>query len=430
MKRQLRRLGLAMCGVLLMATAAHGDASAPTFNADIAPLVYGQCMDCHRQGEAGPFALGSYAEVKKRAKQIVKVTTSRYMPPWKADAGDLKFVGARHLSNAQIALFRAWFEAGCPEGEGSAPEPPKFPAGWRLGTPDLVVKMPEAYEVPAEGRDIYRCFVIPVKIPAGKYVRAMEYRPGNRRVVHHAVLTTMPPEEVAQRMEKDGDGSGPGWRSGLAPPGNLLPGPMRLWVPGMDPLPQPEGYAMAWPQDAQLVLQLHLHPDGKAEREQSTVGLFFTDEAPTGRLQNLVLMNKKVDIAPGDGAYRLERSFKVPVDVELIGLFPHMHLLGKSVVATATFPDGSTRRLLTIADWDFNWQGYYSCAEPLRLPAGTVLHAVWTFDNSAQNPRNPSTPPKRVRFGEQTTDEMGVLMMDVVAAGKGTPARAFGKGMR
>jgi len=418
MKKRMSWLG----AVLLVAcSVARAAGAATTFNKDVAPVVYGQCVECHREGEAGPFPLGSYEDVKKRAKQIVKVTASRYMPPWQAGVGDLKFVGERHLTDAQIERFRRWQEGGCPRGEGEAPRVPEFPAGWRLGTPDLIVKMPEAYEIPAEGRDIYRCFVIPVKIPAGKYVRAMEYRPGNRRVVHHAVLTTMAPDEVARRLADDGDETGPGFRSGLAAPGQLLPGPMRLWVPGMDPLPQPAGYAMAWPKDARLVLQLHLHPVGKAEREQSTVGLFFTDEAPTGKLQDLVLMNKKVDIAPGDGAYRLERSFTVPVDVELLGLFPHMHLLGKSVVATATFPDGSTRRLLTIGDWDFNWQGYYPCATPLRLPAGTVLHAEWTFDNSAGNPRNPSTPPKRVRFGEQTTDEMGVLMMDVVGVGNGRP---------
>jgi len=394
------------------------DVSAPTFAKDIAPLVHAQCAACHRDGEAAPFDLLTYADVKKHAKQIVTVTASRYMPPWKAVGGE--FVGQRHLTDVQVALFKSWHEAGAPEGDAAAtPKPPTFPTGWSLGRLDRIVKMTEFYEVPADGRDIYRCFVIPVQIPAGKFIRAVEYRPGNRRVVHHAVLTTLDKAEIARRMEKDVDATGPGFGSGLAAPGDRLPGPLGLWVPGMDTWPLPEGLAVAWPKNAELVLQLHLHPIGKREREQSTVGLFFTDQPPRTKVGTLLLFNRHVDIAPGDKQYRLTASKTVKVDTDVIGLFPHMHMLGRTVRTVATLPDGTKKTVLEIGDWDFNWQGYYQYATPLRLPAGTRLEATFTFDNSAENPRNPSTPPKRVMFGEQTEDEMGVVILDTVPARKG-----------
>ena len=277
--------------------------------------------------------------------------------------------------------------------------------------------MPEPFTVPADGRDIYRCFVIPVKVPAGKYIRAAEYRPGNRRVVHHAVLSTLPTEMARQKLAAEGDDTGPGFHSGLAAPGCGMPGPLGIWAPGKDPLPLPEGYAMAWPEGSDLVLQLHLHPGGKAEPEQSSVGLYFTDQRPKGSVLPLVLMNKEVHLAPGDKDYHLTKSTTLKFDADVIGLFPHMHLLGRTVKATATLPDGTTKPLLSIGDWDFNWQGYYQYATPLRLPAGTRMDAEWTFDNSAENPRNPSTPPRPVKFGEQTTDEIGALVLNVIPAG-------------
>jgi hypothetical protein len=386
----------------------------PTFTRDIAPLVFANCITCHRDGEAAPFELLTYKDVRKRAKQIVDVTATRYMPPWKAVGGD--FVGQRHLTDEQIALFQRWADAGAPEGDGPLPKLPVFPTGWSLGTPDLIVKMPEAYDIPADGRDIYRAFVIPVQVPAGKYVRALEYRPGNRRIVHHAVITTLNKAETAKRLKADGDATGPGFKTGLAAPGEKLPGPLGLWVPGLDTWPMPEGYAYAWPKDVELLVQLHLHPVGKRESEQSTIGLFFTDQPPRGKVRPLLLFNKKVDIAPGEKQYTLDSSQTLKEPADVIGLFPHMHLLGRTVDATATLPDGTTRPILKIADWDFNWQGYYQYAKPLRLPAGTKLRARFTFDNSAENPRNPSTPPQRVRFGEQTLDEMGVLLLDVIPA--------------
>lgn len=405
-------------GVLVMvAQASTAFAAAPTYYRDIAPIILNQCAECHRPGEAAPFALLSYADVKRRASQVADLTSRRLMPPWKAVPGAVKFLGERRLSDEQIRLIRAWVDADCPEGNpADGPAPPVFADGWRNGPPELVVRMPEPYAVPADGPDIYRSFVVPVEIPKGKYVRAAEFRPSNRTVVHHAVLTTMKREQIAKRLAAEPKGSGPGFKSGLNAPGDRLPGSPGIWVPGKDPLPLPDGYAMVWPEGADLLVQLHLHPSGKPETEQSSIGLYLTDEPPKGSLIPFVLMNRNVDIAPGQKDFTLKSEKPLPQAAEIVGFFPHMHLIGRTCKTTARLPDGSTLDLLTIDDWDFRWQGYYQCKTPVRLPAGTVIECVWTFDNSAENPAQPSNPPRRVRFGEGTLDEMGALVLDFVPA--------------
>ena len=408
---------IALVAVLPTLAGVPAVAADVTFNRDVAPLVHAQCAACHREGETAPFSLLTYDDARKRAKQIVEVTHERVMPPWKAepDEGRPAFLGERRLTDAQIGVLRAWLEQGTPEGDpADAPALPRFAAGWQLGEPDLVIRMPEAYRVPAEGRDIYRTFIVPVEVPPGKYVRAVEFRPGNPKVVHHAVLTTMPNVEARKLQRAEPKGNGPGFATGLVAPGERLPGSLGIWAPGKDAIPLPEGYAMAWPPGCELLLQLHLHPSGKPETEQSSIGLYLTDAAPRGQLRPIGLVNAEVDIPPGAKDYTLRDGHTLERDVAVIGLFPHMHLLGRTMTATATLPDGTVKPVLTIRDWDFAWQSYYQYAEPLRLPAGTRLQATWTFDNSADNPDNPSDPPRRVRFGEQTTDEMGVLILDVI----------------
>lgn len=388
-----------------------------TFNRDVAPIVYAQCAACHRAGETAPFPLLTYEDVRKRAKQVVEVTTGRVMPPWKAEAqeGHPPFLGERRLTDAQIAVLRTWLEQGAVQGDpADAPDPPRFAAGWQLGEPDLIVRMPEAYTVPAEGRDIYRSFIVPVEIPWGKYVRAVEFRPGNPKVVHHAVLTTMPNVDARKLQAAEPKGNGPGFATGLVAPGERLPGSLGIWAPGKESIPLPDGYAMKWPGGSELLVQLHLHPSGKPELEQLWIGIYLTDAEPRAQLQPLSLVNAEVNIPPGAKEYVLRDRHTLKRDVDVIGLFPHMHLLGRTITATATLPDGTVKPVLSIRDWDFAWQSYYQYAEPMRLPAGTRLEARWTFDNSADNPDNPSNPPRRVRFGEQTTDEMGVLILDVI----------------
>lgn len=395
--------------------AAGGRSGAPTFSHDVAPILFANCTSCHRPGEAGPFALLKYEDARRHASQIADLTSRRLMPPWKPNGGDVHFTGERGLTPAQIETLRAWSDANCPQGDpNETPPVPQYPVGWQLGTPDLIVKMPEPYTVPAEGRDIYRSFVVPVEIPAGKYVHAAEFRPGNRKVVHHAVLTTMDRASIAKKLAEEPKEAGPGFKSGLAAPGVRLPGSPGIWVPGKDPLPLPEGCAMPWPKDSDLLVQLHLHPSGKVETEQSSIAFYLTDQPPKASLRAVILANNNVDISPGDKSFTLSNTKTLAQDADVIGMFPHMHLLGRTCKTTATLPDGKKIELLNITDWDFRWQGYYQCKQPVRLPGGTKVETIWTFDNSAENPAQPSQPPKRVRFGEQTTDEMGAMVLDVV----------------
>jgi mono/diheme cytochrome c family protein len=396
--------------------AGAGDAASVTFNKDIAPLVFKRCTPCHRPGEVAPFPLLDYQQVSKRAKLIKEVTSTRIMPPWKAEPGAGHFADERRLTDDQVATIARWVDAGTPEGDKTdLPIAPKFVDGWQLGEPDMVVKMPEPYPLAADGPDVYRCFVIPLEVPAGKYLEAVEYRAGNRRVVHHAVLSTLPHPTALKKLA---EGDGKSFGSGLAPPGQLLPGPLAFWTPGMESRPLPDGFAAAWPDRADLILQLHLHPSGKPETEQSSIGLHFTDKKPRARLRLMVLNNDDIDIAPGEANHVVEAVKTLPAAVEVYGIFPHMHLIGRTVKVTAKLPDGTAIPLISIGDWDFHWQSYYQYTTPVKLPAGTRLEGRFTYDNSAANPANPSKPPKRATYGEQTVDEMAIVVLDVLPAAK------------
>jgi hypothetical protein len=402
--------------------AGAADGPLVTFNKDVAPLVFRSCTPCHRPGEVAPFALLNYAQASKRAKLIRDVVSERTMPPWKADGNSPHFADERKLTDAEVATITRWVEAGTPEGDASdLPVAPQFAAGWQLGEPDMIIKMPEAYSLPANGPDRYQCFVIPLQIPAGKYLKSVEFRPGNRKIVHHAVLSTLP-HAMAEKKLKEGGGKS--FASGLTPPGQLLPGQLAFWTPGMMPRELPSGLAAEWRQGVDLILQLHLHPSGKPETEQSSIGFHFTDQKPTSRLRMVALSNDKLDIPAGQADFGVDATRLIREPVDLYGIFPHMHLIGKSVKVTAKLPDGKSIPLININAWEFNWQNYYQYSTPIRLPAGTKLEGHFVFDNSAANPSNPSTPPKRVTFGEQTADEMALVLMDVLPTGP--PSSASG----
>lgn len=385
-----------------------------TFNRDIAPLVFKHCAGCHHPGEVAPFSLLSYENVAKRAKLIQKVTSERIMPPWKGREAHGTFIGDRRLNDEQIALFSRWVAQGTPEGaSGDLPALPQFPEGWKLGKPDLTIVMDAPYDVPAEGDDIYRNFVFSLSIPAGKYIKAIEYRPGNRAVVHHAAFSS---DRTGKCRKDDEADPAPGYKGSLNLPGHLLPGSLAAWAPGRDALPLVEGLSLPWPEGTDFVMQLHLHPSGKVETEQSTVGLYLTDEPPRRSLFDITMADSKIDIEPGNAAYKTRDEFTLPIDMDVFGVFPHMHLIGREISVTAHPPEGEPYPLIAIHDWDFNWQTDYQFVKPVRVAAGTKLVLEGLHDNSADNPRNPFQPPRRVKFGEQTTDEMTAALLQVVPA--------------
>ncbi len=396
-----------VAGVICCAVVWAGDV--PTFNHDVAPILYKNCSNCHRPGEVAPFALLTYEDAAKRAKQIAAITQARVMPPWKATAGYGNFLDARILTDAQIATIREWAMHGAPEGDPTEkPTPPHFADGWIAGQPDQIVKMSKAYSVPAEGADQFRCFVIPLNADKDEYVKTVEFRPGNRRIVHHALLYLDTTGDARKRETAPGEGY-----SCVGGPGLDITGSLGGWAPGAQPSAARAGVAHTIKKGSDLVLQIHYHLDGKAEEDQSSLGLQFASAPPTKGLTLYVLGNEHIDIPAGDASYVVKASGVLPMDAEAVAIFPHAHYLCKDMKVDAHLPDGSTVPLIWIKDWDFNWQGAYRYASPVKLPKDTRLEMAYTYDNSSGNPRNPSNPPREVKFGEETTNEMAFAFVSL-----------------
>ena len=383
-----------------------------TFTEHVAPIIFQNCTACHRPGEAGPFTLISYNDVRKRGKLIARVTEDRVMPPWHAEPGAFPYHGDRRLTDDQIATLSRWVETGMAEGDpDKLPAVPQYIDGWQLGKPDRVVKMTEPYPVPAEGRDIYRSFVIPLNLPEGKWLKAVEFRPGARTVVHHCLFFYDTTGE-ARRLDKSDPR--PGFRR-MRQQGRGI-GPLGGWAVGGQPEKLPADLAYYLPQNADLVLSMHYHPSGKREQDQSSVGLYFTDQEPSTSFTGVQLPPafgalNRISIPAGEKAYTVKDAFTLPIDVEAFAVSAHAHYLGKHLRMTATLPGGKTLDLLNIPDWDFSWQEQYQFKEFVSLPRGTKLESTVVWDNSAENPNNPSVPPRRVRWGPESEDEMGSLTL-------------------
>jgi tetratricopeptide (TPR) repeat protein len=398
-------------GALLVAHAVAA-AEPVTFSKDIAPIVFQHCTSCHRPGEIGPFPLQSYRDVRQRMTLVADATRRRVMPPWKPVSTPGEFLDDRSLTDTQIHQIQAWVEEGGPEGDPrDLPPVPNFATGWQLGTPDLVVRMAEPYVLRPDGPDVFRSFVLPIPTTSARYVRAIEFRPGNGRGVHHANLGV---DRTRSSRRLDAADPEPGYVRGMVQDAAYPIGYMLGWTPGQQPRPSPDGMPWRLEAGSDLVVQLHLQPTGKPETIQVSVGLFFTDDAPVRQPFGLRLGSETIDIPAGAPAYAIDDRYVLPVDAEVSAVQPHAHNLGRDMTARATRPDGTSIALITIHDWDFRWQDVYRYAKPIELPKGTTIAMRFTYDNSAANPRNPFQPPRRIVWGQNTTDEMGDLWVQLV----------------
>ncbi|MDB4438144.1 hypothetical protein N9195_00995 [bacterium] len=444
-----------------------------TFSEHISPIIYNNCTVCHREGEIGPFPLTTFEEAADSAESILVSTQERLMPPWPPDRHFSRFVGERGLTEEQHQLIADWVAAGAPQGDPSLEATiPAFPEGSLLGEPDLVLKMSEAFPIRGNNRDEYRVFVLPTGLTEDKDIVALEFRPGNPSIVHHA-LFAMDSSGEARRL--DNEDQRPGYESfgGFGVPlrqGLSLGG----WVPGATPRFYPAATGVRLPANSDLLLQVHYAPWPVTETDQSTVNLFFADKPVERQVKNrLMLPSDLVDengdyflippaLAPFSGALigsgiqtllgesvtpaqiqalsrnetadtvfgdqlggtvagfldfdipagttrRFRAIWKVKDDISLLNVWPHMHYLGRDWEITLERPDGSTENLIRINDWDFNWQGSYTFTKYIKVPAGSVIHASALYDNTSQNPFNPSFPPVDVGWGEKTEDEMFFL---------------------
>jgi Flp pilus assembly protein TadD len=394
-----------------------------TFYKDIAPIVYRSCAPCHREGEPGPFPLLTYADVRKHASQIVSVTKRRYMPPWLPEPGHGDFEGERRLTDEQIHTIEQWVQQGAPAGSpGDAPPLPKFVPGWQLGKPDMVIQAPVAYHLPAEGPDQYWNFVLPLQLPAARWVKAIEIKPGNLRAVHHAnvyIDIHVDHSRGAAAASAAHDGF-PGM--------DMIGEPVifdsdsdsyfLFWKPGDTGWVQPPGMAWKANPSTDLLLNVHMQTTGKPEIVQPSIGLYFTNDPGTIHPMLLELEHDgALDIPAGDANFAVSDDFTTPVDLDVLAIYPHAHYLGHVLEGYATLPGGARKWLIRIPDWDQAWQGVYHYKTPVFLPKGTVISMRYSYDNSGANVRNPHQPPRRVLHGNQTTDEMAHLSLQVLPRG-------------
>jgi tetratricopeptide (TPR) repeat protein len=404
----LNSVGILALFALAANLGGHPKAQTPSFEKDIAPLLSTRCVPCHQPNGDAPFSLVTYEDVRRHARQIAAATAARYMPPWKPDVGSPPFVGNRRLSDDDIALLGRWVKAGAPRGQVTSARAPLPPAdNWLSGEPDLVLTLP-TYVLRPDGLDVFRNFVVPVPGSGTRYVRGWQFRPRSR-AVHHANIRIDP--TPASRALDDAD-SEPGYEgtilhSAVYPDGHFLG-----WTPGQAPPPSSD---LAWSltAGADLVIQLHMRPTGRVERITPLIGLYFTDRPPMQQPAIVRLGRQNLDIAPEVGHYSVSDSFVLPVDAQVLAIQPHAHYRAREVHAWASMPDGTRRSLIDVTDWDFNWQDQYRLAQPFWVPAGTTLEMSYTFDNSSESPRNPSSPPGRVLWGWRSSDEMADVWIQV-----------------
>ena len=413
-------LGAGLLGIFQVERPVHHVAAPEvpvTYNQHIAPILYQHCTSCHHDGGSGPFSLTNYAEAKRWSGVMESATQSRYMPPWLPSGPHDVFQDDRRLPAEEIASIKRWVQTGMAEGDAKlAAKAPDYASGWQLGPPDLVLEMDEPVSVPASGTDLFRNFILPVSLKGTRWVRAMEIMPGSAQVVHHANLSIDRTASLRRRHPDD-------WKAG---------------IPGMDVMVDagenfdPDSHFLYWKPDSSalveaaespwrldpgndLVLNMHLKPTGKPETVRAKIGLYFTDTPATQFPMLLQLEdNAKLDIPPGQTNFAIEDHLKLPEDVDLLAIYPHAHYLGKRLEGWAELPDGRRKSLILIESWDIDRQAVYRYAKPIFLPAKSVVHMRYTYDNSAANPHNPNSPPIEVKAGNRSADEMGHLWLQVL----------------
>ena len=397
-----------------------------TFNREIARIFQVSCQNCHRDGGIGPYPLMTYADVFAHKNEILVSTSERKMPPWHVSSSCGAFEGDPSLSAADIDTISKWVLSGAREGDPKdLPPPMTFPPDWSLGTPDMVLAMPQAFKPNFNQGDVYRCFVLPTNLEENRYARAVEILPGARKMVHHVILYI---DTSGQAQKLDDADPGPGY-SCFGGPGfsvNATAPSLGGWAPGNQPRFLPDGLGMSLPKGASVVMQVHYSAhNGIGASDQSSAGIYFTKAPVEKRVLIAPVINQKFLIPAGAGNYEVTASIPfLPFDAHMIGVTPHMHLLGRAMNVTATTPDGKAVCLAEVPDWDFNWQNTYTYRSAVAAPFGTGLSLTARYDNSANNPRNPNNPPKAVGWGENTTDEMCIGFVSFTLDAENLASRA------
>lgn len=383
-----------------------------TYARDVAPILQANCVSCHRTGDVAPFSLETYQDAKPWAHAIADYTKRGLMPPWKATANCGPFWDARILSPAQKQTLADWANNGTPSGDLKSIPVVKAayaPGDWELGTPDVVTSPARPFHLEAEGRDVYRDFTIPIDFNEDRYISALDFKPTNRTIVHHIIAYIDLTGDTCR--DRDNKETEPGWSVGGGGSGVRDSDWGEGWAPGMSPRRLSDGVAIKVPKGAKLVLQVHYHKSGKPEIDQSRMGIYWAKGPVTHVLHTAAVGNPVFALLPNKTDQEVKAAFIIPFDATLWAVLPHMHMLGKDMTVTATFPDKTQKTLIEVKNWEFNWQMAYRYKEPVKIPKGTRISLVARYDNTTANPNQPSNPPKLVTFGEQTTDEMCFAFM-------------------
>lgn len=399
-------------------------APAPTYAHEIAPILYRSCASCHRPGESGPFSLLTYDDAKQYAPQIAAAVRTRSMPPWLPEHGYGDFANETRLTDDEIRLIVEWVKNGAPEGLASeTPPPPHFTEGWQLGPPDMVLDAARAYSVPASGPDVFWNFIFSPSLTSKRYVRAIEVRPGIPHGVHHANLLV--DRSRSARLQEIEPGAGfPGMDLSVQQSVFDFDSHFLFWKPGSAPWVEPDGLAWELDPGTDLILNAHIMTMGMPMNVKPSIGLYFTDKPPD-RFPLLIELERdsQLDIPAGARDFAVGDDFRLPLDGDVLAIYPHAHYLGHQLEGYATLPNGQRKWLIKIPQWDPNWQAVYHYRAPVFLPKGTIVSMRWHFDNSSANPRNPHSPPQRVVGGNQSTDEMAHMWLQVLPRGPGDRRR-------
>ena len=403
---------LPLVSAVLAATihAAAPDATAPTFNRDVMPIMQAHCQQCHRAGEIAPMPLTTYKEARPFAAAIKEAVALRKMPPWYADPHYGHFTNDTSLSPHDIAILTGWAKNGAPEGDPKdLPAARQFIEGWNIPKPDMVLQMPAPFSVPATGTIDYQYVLVPGKFDKDVWVQAAEVRPDNRAVLHHLIAFIRP--------------KGSKWLAGIKPGIPYVPPKEESdmsdaemlvgYAPGMPPDSFPAGRAKLVRAGSDIIFQMHYTTNGKPGTDQTKIGLAFANAADVKqRVLTLSATNDKFEIPPGDSNYQAESEFEFGTDTRIVSFMPHMHLRGKDFEFKAVYPTGESQVLLQVPNYSFSWQLVYVPQGDIAIPKGTKLHCIAHYDNSANNPYNPD-PSKSITWGDQSWDEMMIGFFDV-----------------
>lgn len=377
---------------------------------DVAPIINRSCVECHRPGGVAPFSLIGYQNAKKWIPTITTVTQKRFMPPWRAAEGYGEFADKNRLTDEEVSVLQQWFSQGTPLGdEKKLPPAPHFASAWPLRQPDVIFQPPRPYKLASEGEDYYRNFVFKNTFTHPVWVKAMTIKPGNARVVHH-VIVYFDASGAAQDLEKENTDGQEGY-SRRGGPGFIPSGTLGAWTPGSTTRECAPGAAFLLKPNYSIVMQVHYHLSGKPEEDQTKLGLYLAKEPIHKEMMLDWILNLDIRIPAGDAHHIETQEETVEDPMTIYSVMPHMHLLGKSMKADVQFPNGKVKPLIFIPDWDFDWQNTYILKQPMHVPKGSVIKVQATYDNSSGNPRNPNRPPKFVKFGEDSDEEMFLFIV-------------------